>query len=203
MKFENITKAIVFSLVISSFNVSNCQNIGFLINTDFSIDNKINGSIGGGFYVFWPTFNDRFEFQLSASITKNEGKMIEGDKNVTNEDIVSSYFRIGSSLSSLYVKPISKTMKLKLGPLVTYNYIVFSTIPIPFSVVQSASLHAIGTGFRTNFNFKVKEKSEATFDFIFDSAYLFKFTEYDYLPRNTELHSSFLYTFIIGLTYPF
>jgi hypothetical protein len=188
---------IIFVTFLSYAKLS-CQTIGMLINSDLSVDKKVNGSIGTGLIMNWPLFEERFDFQLSSFLTIKNDKLIESDTNFYLFGIVSSYSRIGSTASALYVIPISNTMKFKAGLSVSYNYIKFSVIPIPLSYIAYERLHSIGPGIRTNYNFKLKENSKLSFDLIFDTTYLIKIHDSGSFPENSKLNNTFLYTVFVS-----
>lgn len=180
---------------------SSCQNIGFLFNSDFSMDKKVNVAIGGGFYCYWPAVNERIDFQLSAFRTINNNKTIKSDRDFTIEGIVSGYKKIGASASALYVLPFSNTAKFKLGPSVSYNFFRLTASGIGASFAAIQKLNSIGPGIKSNFNFKVK--SQATFDIILDTSYLLKINESGSFPEKAKLNNSILFSLFIGLSYPF
>jgi len=201
MKLIFSKAATILLLLFLSYTKSTCQTIGLLINSDLSIDKKVNGSIGAGIFMNWPVYGESFDFQLSSFLTINNDKLIEHDKTFFTDGIISSYLRIGSTVSTLYVIPISNTMKFKAGLSVSYNYIVFSVLPIPLSYIVSESLHSIGPGFKADYNFKLKEDSKFSFDLIFDSTYLFKLQDSGSFPENAKLNNTVLYTFFIAASY--
>lgn len=196
-------KTIVFiALTTLCCNKINCQKIGFLLGTDISKDKKVNGSLGGGLYVNWPVFKKKFDLQFSSFLAINNQKLIESDRDFFIYGIVSSYLRIGGAASTLYIIPISNTMEFKTGPCISYNYINLSVLTIGDSSIRGERLHSISSGFRNNFNFKLKEKSKLSFDVFFDSTFLFKLQDSGSFPERAKLNNTVLYTFSIGATYP-
>ncbi|MEX1189110.1 MAG: hypothetical protein WED33_07615 [Bacteroidia bacterium] len=192
----------LFALLFFINNNSNCQNIGLLFNMDLSKDNKVNHSFGGGFNFFWPISKEKLEIHLTPTFAFNRERILENDRSLTNDGIVTNYSRYGSSATTLYVMPISDYIKIKAGAIISYNYISFSITGFTSNFIKIQTLSSVGAGLATNFNFKLRKEAKCSFDIILNSTYLFEVNSSGPLPDYASLRNTVLYSILIGTSIP-
>ena len=141
------------------------QNIGIRSNVEFSDNEKINFTLGGGLYLNINDFSEKIELLFYTDYHSNK-------KQFPYQEMLTTYRHYSIGISSLYKFSLSKYSYFKLGPSISYDLIKASEAGLFYNWLRTYYSKSLGVGVVFNFQFPQIKKLPINFHIFITPTYL-------------------------------
>jgi len=172
------------------------QNIGIRSNIEFSDNEKINFTFGGGLYLNINDFSENIELLIYTDYYSNK-------KQFPSQEMQTTYHRYSIGISSLYKFTLSKFSDFKLGPSISYDLMDASEAGLVYNWIRSYDSKSIGLGLICNFQFPQIKKLPINFDIFITPTYLIKIKneKNQYFDKSNFLENQMIVNVQLGISY--